>query len=610
MSSLPIPMAMNEVLEQKLAELPSTPGVYLFRGRGGQILYVGKARSLKDRVRSYFHGSRIESPRLDRLVESIRDLEVVATDTEREALVLENSLIKTHKPRYNVLLRDDKNHPYLKLTVGEDYPRVYVVRQPGTDGEVYSGPYVPASLARKTQNLVHRLFGIRNCNEKLDGHRGRPCLQFQIKRCVAPCVETIATREEYLKTVESARLFLEGKNDDLVASLKKQMHRAAEDERFEEAARLRDTIRTLEDLGTRQKMATVRGEERDIFGLYREGNQAVLQVFSMRSGKIVDRDSFALDKLEALEDQDVLSSSLKQYYELDRYLPAEIHAPMDFPERELVQEWLAGRRKSKVEIVVPQRGGKRRMVDLVCRNARLAFELANREEGRQAAARLQALRELLDLPDDPHRVEAFDISNLQGSDIVASMVVFEEGQPKRGEHRKYKIKTVSGGPDDFASMREVVLRRYRRVLEEGREQPDLILIDGGKGQLSAAYESLTELGLSHLPLVSLAKKEELLFRVGRPESLALPKSSPALQLVQRIRDEAHRFAVTFHRQRRKARTFHSKLDDVQGIGPRKKKLLMDHFKSLKGVKEATVAELATVVGPGLAERVRRHLAEM
>ena len=601
---------MNQGLAQKLAELPSTPGVYLFRGRGGQILYVGKARSLKDRVRSYFQGSRIDNPRLDRLIESIRDLEVVATDTEQEALILENSLIKTHKPRYNVLLRDDKNHPYLKLTVGEDYPRIYVVRRPGTDGEVYSGPYVPASLARKTQNLVHRLFGIRNCNEKLDGHRPRPCLQYQIKRCVAPCVESIATLEEYKKTVESARLLLEGKNDDLVASLKKQMHRAAEEERFEEAARLRDTVRTLEDLSTRQKMATVRGEERDIFGYYREGDQAVLQVFSMRSGKVVDRDSFVLDKLEALEDTDVLSAALKQYYELGRYLPAEIHVPIDFPERELVQEWLTSRRESRVEIKVPRRGGKRRMVDLVCRNARLAFELANQEEGRQAASRLEALRKLLDLPDEPRRIEGFDVSNIQGSDIVASMVVFEDGQPKRSEHRKYKIKTVPEGPDDFASMREVVLRRYRRVLEEGTEQPDLILIDGGKGQLSAALTSLTELGLSHLPLVSIAKKEEVLFQNGRAEPIVLPKSSPTLQLIQRVRDEAHRFAVTFHRQRRATRNFHSKLDDIQGIGPRKRKLLMDRFKSLKRVREATLDELADVVGPRLAKRVRQHLAEM
>ncbi len=601
---------MDEVLAQKLTELPSTPGVYLFRGRGGQILYVGKARSLKDRVRSYFQGSRIDSPRLDRLIESIRDLEVVATDTEREALVLENNLIKTHKPRYNVLLRDDKNHPYLKLTVGEDYPRIYVVRRPGTDGEVYSGPYVPASLARKTQNLVHRLFGIRNCNEKLDGHRPRPCLQYQIRRCVAPCVESIATLEEYKKTVESARLFLEGKNDDLVASLKKQMHRAAGEERFEEAARLRDTVRTLEDLSTRQKMATVRGEERDIFGYYREGDQAVLQVFSMRSGKVVDRDSFVLDKLEALEDTDVLSASLKQYYELGRYLPAEVHVPLDFPERRLVQEWLTSRRESRVEIAVPQRGGKRRMVDLVCRNARLAFELANQEEGRQAASRLEALRKLLDLPDEPRRIEGFDISNIQGSDIVASMVVFEDGQAKPSEHRKYKIKTVADGPDDFASMREVVLRRYRRVLEEGTEQPDLILIDGGKGQLAAALTSLTELGLSHLPLVSIAKKEEVLFQNGRPEPIVLPKRSPTLQLVQRVRDEAHRFAITFHRQRRATRNFHSKLDDIQGIGPRKRKLLLDRFKSLKRVKEATVEELSDVVGPRLAERVHQHLAEM
>jgi excinuclease ABC subunit C len=565
---------------------------------------------LRDRVRSYFHESRIDSPKLDRLIASIQDLEIVATDTEREALVLENNLIKTHKPRYNVLLRDDKNHPYLKLTIQEGYPRIYVVRRPGSDGEVYSGPYVPASLARKTQNLVHRLFGVRSCNEKLDGHRPRPCLQYQIKRCIAPCVESIATRQEYLESVDSARLFLEGKNDDLIVALKKQMHAAAEEERFEEASRFRDTIRTLEDLSTRQKMATVRGEERDIFGYYREGDQAVLQVFSMRSGKVVDRDSFTLDKLEALDDADLLSASLRQYYELGRYLPPEIHLPIDFPERGLVQDLFASRRDGRVEIIVPKRGGKRRLVDLVCRNAKLAFDLSNQEEGRQARSRLEALQKLLDLPDEPRRIEGFDVSNIQGSDVVASMVVFEDGQVKRSEHRKFKIKTVAGQPDDFASMREVVLRRYRRVLEEGTEQPDLILIDGGKGQLSAAYESLTELGLSHLPLVSLAKKEELLFRPGHPEPIALPKSSPTLQLVQRVRDEAHRFAITFHRQRRVARTIHSTLDDIPGIGPRKKKLLINRFKSVKRVKEASTEELASVLGPRLAERVHRHLSEM
>ncbi len=601
---------MNEVVSQKLDELPSTPGVYLFRGRGGQILYVGKARSLRGRVRSYFQRSRIESPRLDRLVEAIRDLEVIATDTEREALVLENNLVKTHKPRYNVLLRDDKNHPYLKLTVNETYPRIYVVRKPGDDGAVYTGPYVPASLARRSMNLVHRLFGVRNCSEKLDGHRSRPCLQYQIKRCIAPCVESVASLEAYRQSVDSAKLFLEGKNEALISSLRKQMYEAAEGESFEVAARLRDTIHTLEDLSSRQKMTSVRGEERDIFGFYREGDQAVLQIFSMRAGKIVDRDSFTLNDLEAHDDADLISASIQQYYELERYLPTEIHVPVDLVESALVAEWLSAKKQGRIEIVHPKRGGKRRMVELVCRNAKIAFELDVREEGRLTSARLEALAHLLELPEAPERIEAFDISNIQGSDIVASMVVFERGHPSRSDYRKFKIRSVIGKPDDFASMHEVVLRRYRRVLEEGNEFPDLVLIDGGKGQLGAAQEALTELGLSHLPMVSIAKKEELLFRPGTPGPIVLPKSSPSLQLIQRIRDEAHRFAITFHRKRRRERSLHSKLDDILGIGPKKKKLLLTHFKSYRGVKEASVDELAPVLGRKLAERVYRQLAEM
>lgn len=600
---------MNEALAQKLAELPSSPGVYLFRGRGGEILYVGKARSLRDRVRSYFHESRIDSPKLDRLVASIEDLEVVATDTEREALVLENNLIKTHKPRYNVLLRDDKNHPYLKLTVRETYPRLYVVRRPGSDGEVYSGPYVPASLARKTANLVHRLFGIRNCNEKLDGRRPRPCLQYQIKRCIAPCVETIANLQQYRQAADAARLFLEGKNEDLVGRLRKQMCQAADAERFEEAARLRDAVRTLEELGARQKMATVAGEERDIFGYFREGDQAVLQIFSMRSGRVVDRESFFLEKLDVHDDPSLVGSALRQFYELGRYVPAEVHVPLDVPDRELIAEWLALKRGGRVEVVAPMRGGKRRLVDLVSRNAKLAYELSYREEGRETAAVLAALAELLGLPEEPRRIEGFDVSHIQGAEIVGSLVVFEQGRPKRSDYRKFKIRTVSGRSDDFASLREVVLRRYRRVLEEGAEQPDLILIDGGKGQLHAALEALEELGLSHLPLASIAKKEELIFVKGRAEPIVLPRSSPALRLIQRVRDEAHRFAVTFHRDRRTRRDFRSVLDEVEGIGPRKKKLLLQRFGSVKGVQEASLEELAAVVGPALAGRLRQHLAQ-
>jgi excinuclease ABC subunit C len=598
-------------LQQKLDELPKSSGVYMFRGQAGEILYVGKARSLRSRVRSYFQEARIDSPRLDRLVERICDVEVVVTDTEREALVLENSLIKTHKPRFNVLLRDDKNHPYLKLTLNEGYPRLYVVRQPGSDGAIYSGPYVPASLARKTANLVHRLFGIRNCREKLDGKRPRPCLQFQIKRCIAPCVDEIVSLEEYRKAAEDAKLFLEGKNEDLIVSLKQKMHEEAARERFEEAARLRDNVRTLEDLGTRQKMAGVRGGESDVFGLYREGDNAVLQVFSVRSGKVVDRDSFLLEELDTQDESDVIEACLKQYYELGRFLPATIHIPLDFPERDVVAEWLGEKKGSKVEILVPQRGGKRRLVELVCRNARLAYELDFREEGRQASQRLEALREILDLADRPERIEGFDISTIQGSETVASMVAFERGQPKRSDYRKYKIGTVkTGKPDDFASMREVVLRRYRRVLEEGQDFPDLILIDGGKGQLSAALHALEELGLSHLPTVSLAKKEEWIFKPDASEPIVLDQHSPARQLLQRVRDEAHRFAITFHRQQRKARDLSSSLETIPGIGPKNRRRLLTHFKSLKGVKAAGVEQLQDLLGPKLGKQVHLHVQEL
>jgi excinuclease ABC subunit C len=598
-------------LKQKILDLPKSSGVYLFRGKGGEILYVGKARSLHSRVRSYFQEARVDSPRLERLVERIRDLDVVVTDTEREALVLENSLIKTHKPRFNVLLRDDKNHPYLKLTLDESYPLLYVVRQPGSDGAFYSGPYVPASLARKTMNLVHRLFGIRNCKEKLDGKRPRPCLQYQIKRCIAPCVDSIVGLSDYHRAAEDAKLFLEGKNDDLIASLRRKMREAASAERFEEAARLRDNLRTLEDLGTRQKMAGVRGDESDIFGFYREGLQAILQVFSVRSGKVVDRDSFHLSDLEVHDDTSFMEACLEQYYELGRYVPGCVHLPVDFPGRSLVSEWLSNKKGTKVEVHVPQRGSKRRLVELVSRNARLAFELDFHEEGKQAAERLEALRAMLELTDRPHLIEGFDISNIQGSDVVASMVAFERGQPKRSAYRKFKIRGLTGGkPDDYASMHEVVLRRYRRVLEEGRDLPDLILVDGGKGQLGAALSALEELGLSHLDIVSLAKKEEEIYRPGVPDPLVLDHHSPARQLLQRIRDEAHRFAVTFHRQQRKARDLGSSLESVPGVGPKTRRKLLKHFKSLKGVKEASLEQLQGVLGSSLGARLHQHVREL
>ncbi len=593
-------MALGEKLEQ----LPNRPGVYLFKGADGAILYVGKARVLRDRVRSYFQASRPTELHKTRLVEEIADLDLVVTDSEMEALALENNLIKRHKPPYNLRLRDDKNHPYLKLTLAEEYPRLYVVRRPSEDGNAYGGPYIPASLGRKTAGLVRKLFGIRSCKEALDGRRPRPCLQYQIKRCVAPCVAEICSLDRYRRSCEDARLFLEGRTEEVVKRLRGQMEAAAGGERFEEAASLRDQVRALLRMEAPQKITTTDIEERDLFAAHVEGERAAVQVFSVRDGKVVAREGFLLDRLT--EPESVLASTLQQFYATGRYVPREVLVPGEIPDRDLLEQWLTARRGTAVRVHVPQRGEKVRLLDLVVRNAQLAFELEWKHPRKQSQEILRALRDLLDLEVEPNRIECFDISNIQGSDIVASMVAFEAGLPKKADYRKFRVKSVSGAPDDFASMREVVGRRYKRLLEEGKDLPDLVLIDGGKGQLGAAVEALEELGLGDQPVASLAKREELIFVRGRDEPIALPRSSPVLQLVQRVRDEAHRFAIGFHRQARSSRTLRSELDDVPGIGPAKRRKLLSVFGSVRGVRGATEAELAAVVGKAMAARLRAH----
>jgi len=592
------------VLAQKLDSLPAQPGVYLFKDSEGAILYVGKARVLRDRVRSYFQASRPPDPRKGSMVSEIADLELVLTDTEMEALALENNLIKRHKPRYNVLLRDDKNHPYLKLTLAEQYPRLQIVRRPGEDGNVYAGPYIPASLGRKTAALVHKLFGVRSCKETLNGRRARPCLQYQIERCIAPCVAEISSPERYRRACEDARLFLEGRTEEVVHRLGAEMAQAAVLERYEEAASLRDQVRTLRRLETPQKITTTDIEERDLFGAWCDAGRAALQVFSVRDGKVVAREAYLLDRLS--EPDRFLASSIQQYYAAGRYVPREILVPGEIPDRELLEAWLCSRRGTTVRIRVPQRGEKVRLLDLVVRNARLGFELEWKHPRQQSQEILRALRDLLDLELEPDRIECFDISNIQGSDIVASMVCFEGGLPKKSEYRKFRVKSVAGAPDDFASMREVVGRRYRRLLEEGKELPDLVLIDGGKGQLASAVEALEELGLGEQPVASLAKREELIFLRGREEPIALPRSSPVLQLVQRVRDEAHRFAIGFHRKTRARRTLRSELDDIPGIGPTRRRTLLARFGSLRGVRAASELELARAVGQVTASRIVAH----
>ena len=593
-------------LTEKLETLPVRPGVYMFKDGEGHVLYVGKARVLRDRVRSYFQAGRPIDPQRGDMVSQIADLDLVVTDTEMEALALENNFIKRHQPRFNILLRDDKNHPYLKLTLDEEYPRIYVVRRVAEDGNAYGGPYIPAKLGRRTASMVHRIFGIRSCKEILNGRRPRPCLQYQIKRCLAPCVAEICSLDRYHQAAQDARLFLEGRTDEVVKSLRAQMEEAAQDSRFEEAATLRDHIRALDRLEAPQKITTTDIDERDLFGSHVEWDRGALQIFSVREGKVVGREGYLVHRVA--EPERFLSSAIQQYYaDGQRYVPREVLVPVEIPDRGLLEEWLSARRGTQVRIRIPQRGEKVRLLEMVVRNARLAFDLEWRHPRTQSEEILRGLQDLLQLEVEPRRIECFDISNIQGSDVVASMVVFEDGLSKKSDYRKFRIKGLGGTPDDFASMREVVGRRYRRLLEEGKELPDLVLIDGGKGQLSAATEALAELGLGDQPVASLAKREELIFVPGHDEPVALPRSSPILQFVQRVRDEAHRFAIGFHRQTRSKRTLRSELDDIPGIGPIKRRKLLSRFGSLRGVRGASIEELTSAVGRTTAERIRAWL---
>ena len=618
-------------LKAQIARLPEQPGVYVYYNAGGDTLYVGKARVLRDRVRSYL-GAHGTSPRIDALLDEAQRLEVIVTDSVMEALALENHLIKQRAPRYNILLRDDKNYPYLQLTTGEAFPRVLVARRVQRDGHYYAGPFLPASLGRRTMALTHRLFGIRSCNEVITGERGRPCLEFDIKRCIAPCVRDICSPEQYREAVEHTQLFLEGRNDVLVETLRDRMQESADGERFEQAAQLRDAIRTIETFGTRQqKMTSAELGDRDAFGLKVGPAGASVQVFEMRHGRVVERIELVTDADPATDatatsrEAEVLQAAVQQFYE-DRVPPPEIHVPLELAEAEtlLLEEWLSTKAGRRVRLVVPRRGEKRGLLELAARNADLAYQQRFNENTAANYDALETLRVVLSLPGVPRRIECFDISTIQGSETVASMVVCEDGRMRKGEYRKFKIRglgvrgsgldlaTANSEPraanNDFAAMHEVVLRHYRRVLEAGGPFPDLVLIDGGKGQLSAAYAALEELGLGRLIAVGIAKKEELLFTRDREDAIALPRESPALLLIQRIRDEAHRFAVTFHRQSRRKRDLRSDLDVVMGIGPRRRKALLTAFGSVAGVRRATREELVRVVGAKAADAVLTHFA--
>jgi excinuclease ABC subunit C len=621
-------MAIRELKDQ-IARLPEQPGVYLYFNAAGDTIYVGKARALRDRVRNYL-GAYGGDPKTDALLDEIARLEVIVTDSVVEALALENNLIKQRSPKYNILLRDDKNYPYLQLTTTEAFPRVLVARRVERDGSYYAGPFMPARFARKTMALTHRLFGIRSCNEVITGKRGRPCLEYDIKRCIAPCVETICTAEEYGRAVELTQLFLEGKNDELLKSLKGRMGDASEGERYEEAAQMRDAMRTVQTLHDRQqKMATAELGHRDVLGLKLGPAGAVVQVFQVRSGRVVERIELDTETAAAgATSGAVIAAALQQFYEI-RGAPPEVHVPTEPDEHDALEAWLSDRSGRRVRIVTPQRGEKRGLVDLANRNAALAYQNRFNEATAAQYDALETLREVLALPAIPRRIECFDISTIQGSETVASLVVCEDGRMRRSEYRKFRIRGAAGpgraherrgasvpgvgaGPhavnNDFAAMHEVVGRRYRKLLEEGGPFPDLVIIDGGKGQLSAAYAALEELGLANLVAVGIAKKEELLYTRDHQDPIALASDDPALLLVQRIRDEAHRFAVTFHRRARTMRDLRSELDDVPGIGPRRRRTLLTTFGSLAGVRRATREELVAAVGGKTADAVLAFFA--
>jgi len=615
-------------LHQKIRTLPTSPGVYLYKNAEGQIIYVGKANNLRSRVRSYFLEGKLADVKTGSLLREAVDVDYVVVDNEKEALALENNLIKQKKPRYNILLRDDKTYPYIKLTISERYPRVFPTRRLRKDGSLYYGPYFPTSLAYRIVDLIHRHFLIPSCKLDLSRYYPRPCLQYYIGRCLGPCVEGLTTPERYAEAVHDVKMFLEGRGADLSRSLHQRMAAAAEREQYELAAKYRDLISTLELLEQKQRIAAVEGDDADVFGYHYENEMLAVNLFHMRGGKIVDKREFfweELPQVQARETSDsgenetfgesgfepgeFFASLLKQVYLDQQYVPHTIYVPVDFEDRPTLEEMLSEGQKRRVQIHVPQRGEKRSWVDLVGQNAKQAFDQRFRVMKPAAKAIQEAVQDALMLPELPKRIECFDISHIQGAETVASMVVWESGKIKKSDYRKFIIRSVAG-VDDFASMREVVNRRYKRVLEQKEAMPSLVLIDGGIGQLHAAAEALEALGAVNQPLASIAKREEIIYLHGQEdEPIILDRHSPVLHLVQLIRDEAHRFAVTFHRKRREMRDRTTELREIPGVGARTTKRLLTHFGSLQAVREADPAALTSVVSRAQAEAILRHFCK-
>ena len=622
-------------LLQKIRTLPASPGVYLYKNAEDEVIYVGKAKNLRSRVSSYFHEGRIADAKTGTLVREAADVDYIVVANNKEALALENHLIKQKQPRFNILLRDDKTYPYVKLTLGERFPRVYVTRRLRKDGSAYYGPYFPANLAYRIVDLIHRHFLVPSCKVDLTRFHPRPCLQYYIKRCLGPCVEGLTMPEIYQEAARDVQMFLEGRPTDLSRSLRERMGKAAEAEEYERAAKYRDLISTVEQLQEKQRIASAEGDDADVFGYHYENDMLAVNLFHMRGGRVLDRREFfweELPELEPVQDDggmgvlarpagrspaafhpgDFFSAFLTQLYIGQPYVPRNIYVPVDFEDREALEDLLSdqlageGARATRVHILVPQRGDKRSLIDLAGNNAKQSYDQRFRVLKPNQRQIQEALQDALGLPELPRRIECFDISHIQGAETVASMVVWEDGRMKKSDYRKFIIKTVEG-VDDFASMREVVTRRYKRLQEGKKLFPSLILIDGGLGQLHAAAEALATLQIINQPLAAIAKREEIIYVFGQEnEPVVLDHHSPVLHLVQLIRDEAHRFAVTFHRKRRQMRDRSTELLEIPGVGASTTRRLLEHFGSLQAVKQADAAALSAVVTRVQAEAILEH----
>ncbi|GIW06123.1 MAG: UvrABC system protein C [Dehalococcoidia bacterium] len=622
-------MIASERLQNQLRAVPASPGVYLMRDAAGEIIYVGKAISLRNRLRSYFQTSASHTPKVRKMVERIADFEFIVTDSELEALILECTLIKRHRPRYNVVMKDDKNYPYLKVT-NEAFPKVVITRRLLNDGARYFGPYADVGSVRRTLDLLNKLFPYRSCDRVITGTDSRPCLDFHIKRCLGPCIGAV-DEAGYRDVINQVVLFLEGRHDEVIHRLRDQMEQAAENLEFERAAALRDQIAAVEKVAERQKVVSAKTEDQDVIAFARNNGEACVQVFFIRNGRLIGREHFILQGTSEEDGGQIVASFVKQFYDQAPEVPPKILLPNRLDEEQVIESWLRNKRGGhKVRLQVPKQGDAKKLVDLVAENAQQILEQLRAkwlaDENRNGAA-LDQLADALGLAGPPARIECYDISTIQGTATVASMVVFDNGKPKNAHYRRFRIKTVSGS-NDYAAMQEVLRRRLKYLaapeavaapLRDDTERrsdgnfdfptPDLILLDGGKGQLSAACDVLRDLGLESLPIAALAKEEEAIFLPNVADPVLLPATSPALYLVQRIRDEAHRFAIAYHRKLRSRGAFESELDQIRGVGPRRKQALLRHFGSVKAIREASVDELATVVGMTrrLAEKIKSQL---